>query len=174
MTANLTRRSFAASLAAAAALALPRASRAGTFAQPDGKPILTIAGNISVTNKDGAAVFDRAALEALGLQSFTTTTPWYDGPVTFEGVNMHHLLEFVGASGTRVQARALNDYATEIPIDDFGSFDVLLAMKRDGVYMPVRDKGPLFIVYPFDSSQELKTQKYYSRSVWQIAQLTVK
>jgi hypothetical protein len=35
----------------------------------------------------------------------------------------------------------LNDYATEIPMSDFDRFGVLLALKRDGAYMPVRDKG---------------------------------
>ncbi|MCC2664519.1 MAG: oxidoreductase, partial [Geminicoccaceae bacterium] len=45
-------------------------------------------------------------------------------------------------------------------------YPVILALKRDGAYMPVRDKGPLFIVYPYDSSPELKHQNYYSRSAW--------
>jgi hypothetical protein len=40
--------------------------------------------------------------------------------------------------------------------------------------MTVRDKGPLFIIYPYDSNPDLKAQKYYSRSVWQIARIEVK
>lgn len=40
--------------------------------------------------------------------------------------------------------------------------------------MPVRDKGPLFIVYPYDSNPEIKSQTYYTRSVWQVARLEVK
>jgi len=47
-------------------------------------------------------------------------------------------------------------------------------MKRDGVDMPVSDKGPLFIVYPYDSEPELKSQLFYSRSAWQVAELIVK
>ena len=35
------------------------------------------------------------------------------------------------------------------------------------------DKGPLFIVYPFDSDPELKQQIYYNRSAWQVARLLV-
>ena len=45
---------------------------------------------------------------------------------------------------------------------------MILALKRDGEYMTVR-AGPIFIVYPFDSNPDLKVQKYYSRSVWQVA-----
>jgi hypothetical protein len=51
---------------------------------------------------------------------------------------------------------------------------VLLATKRDGNYMPVRDKGPLFIVYNYDSNGELQHQRFYSRSVWQVARMVVK
>ena len=47
-------------------------------------------------------------------------------------------------------------------------------MKRNGEYMPIRDKGPLFIIYPYDGNPELKNQKYYSRSVWQVARIDVK
>jgi hypothetical protein len=80
----------------------------------------------------------------------------------------------VGATGDTITAVALNDYTTEIPISDFAQYGVLLAIKRNGEYMPVRDKGPLFIVYPFDSSPELKAQRFYGRSAWQVAKLIVK
>ena len=60
--------------------------------------------------------------------------------------------------------------------DQLGEARYLLgvALKRNGEYMTVRDKGPLFIIYPFDSDPELKAQKYYSRSVWQVALIEVK
>jgi hypothetical protein len=119
-------------------------------------------------------VFDRAMLEALGTVSFETATPWYDKPMRFEGVPMSRLLETVQAYGDRVVATALNDYATEIPISDFAAFGTILAMKRDGTPLSVRDKGPLFIIYPFDSNPELRQQRYYGRSAWQLAQLAVK
>jgi len=113
-------------------------------------------------------------LEALGMETFSTTTPWYDGPVKFEGVRMSRLLDTVGATGTTVTAMALNDYSSEIPIEDFRKYPVILALKRDGAYMPVKDKGPLFIVYPYDSDPALKHQRFYSRSAWQVARLIVK
>ncbi len=147
---------------------------AGPLSAPKDKPILEITGNITSTNKDGAAVFDREMLESLGLETITTTTPWHKGQVTFEGVPMAKVMELVGAKGKTVKALALNDYATQIPMEDFAKFGVILALKRDGEYMPVRDKGPLFIVYPYDSKPELKSQTYYGRSAWQVAKLTVK
>ena len=106
--------------------------------------------------------------------SVETTTPWYEGKVKFDGVPLTKLMKLVEAKGDRVSVIALNDYATEIPMADFGKYDVILALKRDGEYMPVRDKGPLFIIYPFDSNPELKSQTYYARSAWQVARIEVK
>ena len=137
------------------------------------KPILTISGKINATDSDGV-VFDRAKLEALGMTSFETKTPWYKDTVKFEGVPLDKLMAQVGAKGERVAAIALNDYTVEIPIEDFAKYHVILALKRDGEYMSVRDKGPLFVVYPFDSDPDLRSQKFYSRSAWQVNRLIVK
>jgi len=170
---RLTRRSFGSVLlAAAAAPAFAQTATPGLPA-PKGRVILTVSGKIGVRNDGETAKFDRDMLEALGQSSFTTSTPWYDAPTKFEGVPMARLLAAVQASGETAIASALNDYETRIPISDFQEFNVLLALKRDGEYMPVRDKGPLFIIYPFDSNPALKTQKYYSRSAWQLARLMI-
>jgi len=122
------------------------AAVAGPLPEPKDKPILEIAGSISATNKNSSAVFDREMLESLGMETITTTTPWHKGPVTFEGVRMAKVMQLVQAKGKTVKALALNDYETQIPMEDFSKFNVILALKRDGEYMPVRDKGPLFIV----------------------------
>jgi hypothetical protein len=163
-------------IAFAGALPLIVASRASraTIEAPKQTPILTVSGRIKVTNGDGVARFDRAMLEAIGMQRIDTTTPWHQGTVRFEGVPLARLMQIVGAEGDRVSVVALNDYSSEIPMEDFAKYGVILALKRDGEYMPVRDKGPLFVIYPYDSSPELKHQKFYSRSVWQVAKIVVR
>jgi len=168
----LTRRA----ILSAAALTIAGAHRlvAATLPAPVENPILSVAGNIAATNTEGVALFDRPMLEKLGMVSFETTTPWFNGVVKFEGVPMTKLLAEVGAKGDRLVVVALNDYKSEIPIEDFERYGVIMALKRDGGYMPVRDKGPLFIVYPFDSKPELKSQKFYSRSVWQVKAIEIR
>jgi hypothetical protein len=144
------------------------------LAAPTGPVILTITGAITNANDDGAAKFDRDMLEKLGSVTVKTKTPWYDGEMTFEGVSLENLMKDVGATGHAVQVQALNDYSTEIPIDDFAKYHTILALKRNGSYMPIRDKGPLFVVYPYDSNPDLKSQTYYSRSAWQVVRIIVK
>ena len=176
MSMIVTRRKFAVlgfGLTLTAGLGASR-TWAATLAKPQGKVVLTISGLIGNTNNGDKAEFDMPMIEALGTTSFTTKTPWYKDPVTFSGVPMSKLMDAVGAKGTSVTVTALNDYATDIPIEDFKTHPVILATKRDGNYMPVRDKGPLFIVYNYDSNPELQHQRFYSRSAWQAARMVVK
>ena len=140
---------------------------------PTGKPVLTISGLIGNTNAGDSAVFDLAGLEKLGMETIVTTTPWYSGKVRFEGVSLSKLMDLVGARGKTAKVIALNDYTTMVPLDDFRQFPVILALKLNGEYMHIRDKGPLFIVYPYDSSPELQNQVYYSRSAWQVSKIII-
>jgi hypothetical protein len=141
---------------------------------PKDRTILSVSGKISVTNKGDAAEFDRTTLESIGVESFTTSTPWYSGPMKFEGVPLAKVLERLGAAGQKLTVVALNDYSSDIPMEDLKKYKVLLALKVNGEYISVRDKGPIFIVYPFDTDPELQHQTYYGRAVWQVSKIVVK
>lgn len=141
---------------------------------PKGSVILTVSGNIGVRNTPDAAVFDAAMVRALPAQSLHTQTPWYKQAVTFKGPRLKDLLEAVGAKGKTLRIVALNDYAVEIPVEDAERFGPILSYEIDGKRLSVRDKGPLFLVYPFDSQPELKNDLYYGRSIWQISTIIVK
>jgi hypothetical protein len=133
--------------------------------------ILTIDGKIS----GGVPIdFTASELEAIGSDQIVTATPWHEGTPVFEGVPMETLLSHVGAEGEEADVLALNNYRTTIPLTDFMTYPVLLALKQDGQYMSVRNKGPLFIIYPFDDFEELRTDLYQSRSAWQVRSITIK
>ncbi len=140
---------------------------------PEAQVILTVSGNIAVTNAGDVAEFDRAMLEALPQVTLTTTTAWTEGQTTFQGPLVRDVLQLVEASGELVTATALNDYAVEIPSVDFEEYDVLLALLMDGERMSVRDKGPIWIVYPQDDHAELQTVEYNARWIWQLRSLNV-
>ena len=112
-------------------------------------------------------------IEALGIEKIETTTPWHDGKVDFEGVPLQRLLEKVGAKGTELSIVALNDYRTQLPVDDAAKYGVIVASRKQGQLMPISDKGPLFVIYPFDTYPELHNEIYYSRSAWQVRSITV-
>jgi hypothetical protein len=138
------------------------------------KVVLTVSGNVGEPNADDRADFDMAMLEKLPQHSFTTSTPWYPEPKTFTGPLLRDVLAAAGARGATLRAVALNDYKTEIPAGDADRYDVIVARLLDGKPMLTREKGPLFIVYPFDSKSELQAKSFYARSAWQLRTIEVR
>jgi hypothetical protein len=167
-----TRRSFL-----AAALTIPAAFRpqraAAAIATPTGEVVLAVSGAIEHAGPGGAAQFDLAMLEALGIDRLRTWTPWTDGERLFEGILASRLMEVVGARGERVLARARNDYAIEIPLDDFRRWPVLIATHMEGERLRLRDKGPLWVVYPWTDHPELNDRLTRQKSIWQLLSLVV-
>ncbi len=155
----------ASTLFATAAQALDKAT---------GPVVLTIEGAITHTNQGQQAQFDMKMLEKLRQHSFSTQTPWYPNAVTFTGPLLRDVLAAVGAKGSKITAVALNDYKTEIPLDDATRHDVIVARLMNNRPMPVREKGPLFIVYPFDTKAELRSELYYNRAAWQLNALRIR
>lgn len=140
---------------------------------PAGDVILTVSGAITRTNTDGVAKFDLDLLASLPQHSFTTGTIWTEGANTYRGVLLKDLLAAVGATGSTVRATALNDYQISFPAADIGDDAPLVAYLADGKPMSVRDKGPLWLIYPFDSNAEYRTEESYARSIWQMYQLNI-
>lgn len=147
--------------------------RAGDLPQPKGPVILTVSGEITHTNGDGVARFDLEMLGALEQRTTTATTPWLDEANDFTGPLGSAILEAVGARGQTLKVTALNDYFANIPVQDFHDLPVIFATHIDGHEMSVRDKGPLFIIYPFDEFPGLFNEIYFGRSVWQIVKIDI-
>lgn len=124
---------------------------------------------------NGAAMsFTRADLEALGLHRIEAETPWADGKTVFEGPLLRDVLGKAGVEGETLEAVALNDYRVEIPVSDSAEFEMILAMRVNGQQIGVRERGPLWVIYPWDQHPELRGELYYSRSIWQLKELIVK
>lgn len=156
-----------------AIVATGRGSLADPLPSPTGRVILTIEGKITNTNVGDQAQFDFAMLEAMGEQVVRTTTPWTDGQQRFTGVPMQDLMMAVGAIGRSVRAIALNDYSYRIDLSDFEKYPVLLAFTQNGERLRIRDKGPLWIIYPRDEFEELAEKSVEPRMVWQLRRLVV-
>ena len=150
------------------------ATRVQALEPPTGRVVLTIEGAITHTNQGSKAQFDMEMLERLPQRSFSTKTPWYPSAVTFTGPLLRDVLAAVGAKGNNITAVALNDYKTEIPVEDATRHDVIVARLMNNRPMPVREKGPLYIVYPFDTKAELRSELYYNRAAWQLNALHIR
>jgi hypothetical protein len=141
---------------------------ANELAMPKGDVILTVTGMISTTNVDESAQFDLEMLEALDKTEIETSTIWTEGTHSFEGVSLAVFAERLGIEGTTLRATAINDYAVDIPLSDAVENGPIVAYRMDGNTMSVRDKGPLWIIYPYDGNADYRSEVIYSRSIWQL------
>nr|WP_272070134.1 hypothetical protein [Marinomonas sp.] len=135
---------------------------------PTSRTILTVTGAIKNTNSESGAIFDATMLNALPRHSVSTHNLWTDGLHTYEGFSALDLLNMLGNQGNVLQITALNDYMTEIPIADFAEQGAIFATHQNGKPMSVRNLGPIMVIYPFDTNETVRSDIYYSRSIWQI------
>jgi hypothetical protein len=161
-----------------AALVLGFAALAGTAAAqtvpaPADQTILTVTGAIAVSNVGDTLQFDRAALEALDTTTIKTSTIWTDGVHVFQGVSLKVLTDLLGVTSGTILATAINDYTIEIPVSDAVTGGPVIAYLMDGEPMSVREKGPLWVVYPYDSNGDYRSEVVYSRSIWQLDRLEI-
>ena len=163
------RRTLIFTAASLAAWALP----ARALDTPAGAVVLTVQGRVRVPNDGKRAQFDMPMLEALPQRTHQTKTPWYAQARRFTGPLLRDVLAATGAQGSNLRLIALNDYQVDMPMDDAMRHDVIIARLMDDKPMTVRDKGPLFIIYPFDAQPELRSAIYYGRSAWQLRTIEV-
>lgn len=164
-------RLLSAAIFVAASLVAPISAHA--LEAPKGKVILTIHGkHLAHPNVGDTAQFDVEMLEALAGREATVDTPWMKGKTTFSGPYLRSVLEAAGATGETMKISAVNDYSAEVPFED-AKIDTILATRMAGKLMSVRDKGPLFLIYPFDKDHGLFNEKYFNRSVWQIEEIEI-
>lgn len=143
------------------------------IAAPKGEVVLTVGGNIAESNSPEGAAFDMDMLMALPKSGFETHTTWTEGAHRFEGVPLKAVLDAVGATGGTITATALNNYSVEIPIDAIEDEVPIIAYHIDGEPFSRRDKGPLWIVFPYDAGEKYQSELVYGYSIWQLAGLTI-
>ncbi|WP_372654112.1 molybdopterin-dependent oxidoreductase [Halobacteriovorax sp.] len=69
--------------------------------------------------------------------------------ISFEGIYLSEIYKlYAKKSATKVEVIAINDYKVVIDIEFVKSEKMLLAIKGDGKFLSVREKGPARIVIP--------------------------
>ena len=127
-----------------------------------------------VERHDGTEVtLSLEELDALKQAAFSTTTIWTEGTIRFSGVPLWTILSHAGAEGTKLRLVALNDCSIEMPVGDLEEAVPIVATRMDGETMSIRDKGPYWVIYPYDEGSEYATETNRSRSVWQLSRLVL-
>ncbi len=127
---------------------------------------------LTVVALDGTkTVFSYDDLVKMPATTFTTSTPWTDEKHAFTGVSFAELLKSNGINGGDIRVFALNDYSVTVPAESLTAAGAILAYQLDGKTMSIRDKGPYWVMFPFDSDPDLQTDQYWSYAVWQVKRI---
>ena len=132
---------------------------------PAGAPILTIVGNIPQANRPPfdkledlffayhersfakAYSFDLAMLESLGMSKATIAYEGWPEPLEVEGPLLRDVLAAAGAPEGTVATLALDGFATELSPDDLDAEDWIVAIKKNGLYLGIGQRGPVWVLY---------------------------
>jgi hypothetical protein len=141
---------------------------------PRDEVVLTVSGDISVTNVDDTLAFDMNTLEKLKLVRYQVNDPWLKEETTYTGVLLSDLLAVAGLPDTaeEVRALALDGYEAPIPVSEMESWPVLLATQSNGAHMTIENSGPTRIIFPYDAHSDVTAAR--NMSVWNLERLEVK
>ena len=113
--------------------------------------------------------FSREQLLLLPQKEITTSLPWLDGELVYSGVALQTVLETKDLTmASQVTFVALNDYKIAVPKEDFDDYQPIIAIKQNGQFMSVREKGPYWLIYPLSSTPDIDNTDFHAKMIWQI------
>ncbi|WP_427916892.1 hypothetical protein [Vibrio splendidus] len=113
--------------------------------------------------------FSREQLLLLPQKEITTSLPWLDGEMVYSGVALQTVLETKDLPmASQVTFVALNDYKIAVPKEDFDDYQPIIAIKQNGQFMSVREKGPYWLIYPLSSTPDIDNTDFHAKMIWQI------
>lgn len=100
-----------------------------------------------------------------------TENEFVDGMGEFSGPLARDVIALMGDDLETVILTAVNDYAVPVPVADFIEYDVIFALSRNGENFSIRDKGPIWVIYPMSDHEELQDRVYNDRLIWQLVKV---
>jgi len=154
---------------------MKKALSTGLFALLLAAPTLSYAQDIlTVSTEDRAESFTLEEILAMPQTTIVTKNDYVDEATTFQGPSLRSVLEEMDVpQDATLKMVALNDFSSEVPAADAFKYDVILAVLLNGETMSVRDKGPIWVIYPMDGNPELHDEIYNDRLVWQLKSISV-
>ncbi len=134
------------------------------------RTLLSVSGDIGV---EAPATFSDAELSALTQNAFSTGTIWTEGVKTFGGPTLQALLDAVEAGPGDLELVAANNYKVLLPREAIEETVPIIANRIDGEAFGIRDKGPLWVVFPFDADPRYQNEEIYAFSIWQLTEVRV-
>lgn len=164
---------FASFLVLCAFTALAQAAYAETDAASSQNVLLDVKVTDNPTVDGRSVAFDRSKLDALPQHEFKTSTIWTVGQREYSGPSLHDILTTAGVSGGTIHLVAANGYEVNMAWEEIEKTVPIVASKIDGAPFSLREKGPLWVVFPYDQDPRYRTEAIYALSIWQLTEVRV-
>lgn len=123
---------------------------------------------------DGRSVsFTYEELLALPQTAFRTSTIWTSGVDSYSGPSLAAVLAAADMPQDDLLISAINDYNVTFPADKISNDAPVLAVQVNGTPFSIREKGPIWVLFPFDDDDRYRAEDYFALSVWQLRQIDV-
>lgn len=121
---------------------------------------------------DPASLGDDSLL-SLPQTHIDTSTQWTKGVHRFSGPLLADLLSRFSAGPGDLRLAAINSYSVTVNRNLITQDAPIIANRIDGKPFSRRNKGPLWVIFPYDRSAKYQGELVFAASVWQLSQITV-
>jgi hypothetical protein len=132
--------------------------------------LLTVGGDVAGQTPH---TFTDEELSALDQVEFTTSTIWTARANRFSGPSLKTVLAAVGAGPGHLELRAVNDYRVTLSQTRIEKNTPIIANRINGLPFGIREKGPLWLIFPYDSDTRYQQEEIYALSIWQLMHVDV-
>jgi len=170
----MKKRHFIGALAGGAGLPLAAFAQSEPAKTASKSPaLLTVTGQIGKTNRgpldpvldqmmakqklafDKARAFDYAELARMPAVTIRPTLEYDKKQHSLSGPLLATVLQACGATGSKLQMRAIDGYAPSISLADAQKYRFIVATQLDGRPMPLGGLGPLWAIYEADQFPDM-------------------
>lgn len=138
--------------------------------------ILSVYGDIQLNGQQHNKLdFTLSELQALPQAESTTSHPWSAEKHHFKGIDMNALLAllFENSEVKKLSLEALNGFSVDVDWNKVSAFSPILAWQDNDKIMSRRNKGPLWLILPFDKVPKIKQADFLHYMVWQLRVIRV-
>ncbi len=130
---------------------------------------IKLTGNIALTTPKHIKVTD---IEQSSLTEYRVKDPYTKKDTTYKGVLLRDFVKKYGQRNIKkIIMLAIDGYRVEFLIDEWTRWDILLATRKNGSYMGIKEGGPARIVFPYHNSNDIDKVKSHPKWIWQIKKI---
>lgn len=126
---------------------------------------------LTIHGANGTQAFRRADLEALPQQTFSTSTVWTSGVHDYSGPALSDVLAAAGLGAMALRMQAANDYFVMLEPEMIEADAPIVVTRINGQPFGLRDRGPLWLMYPYDASPRYRSETIFAASIWQLTDI---